>query len=369
MRAENDPSSDWSGLRSVPTERAREPALAPEQLLRPVDAPAPHSQLLPRPPDRLDRLKTAAGLELAPIVLGTASIGSVSPVGPWSANERRRAFRLFDDIFDAGCRAFDLARSYALGGSERVFGEWLRASGVREQVFVTTKIGHPLPFFPNRLGTDALDEDLEASLRALGLEQLDALLLHRDHPHASLEHVGMNLLRYKSSGRARYVGVSNWRFDRIAALNRVMGAELVDVASPQLSLAEWTAPIWAGSCSISGRKHRYERRQYKAAQLPTFAYCPLGRGFFGHRPPWLGRHRGFQSALNAQRLHRVKRLAAKRGATPAQIALAYLWSQPFPVFPVVGVSRPEHMKENLAAAGIALDETELRWLEGGYPNG
>jgi aryl-alcohol dehydrogenase-like predicted oxidoreductase len=314
-------------------------------------------------------LRDARGRPLPPILFGTSAIGSVDPTGLWGRRERRRAFRLLDAVADAGCRAFDLARSYRAGGAERVVGEWLRHAGLRDRLFLASKGGHPIPLVaPRRLDTRALEADLNATLRALGIERLDLFLLHRDDARAPLDRIAADLSRFRRDGRARRTGVSNWTYERLARLDATAPGEVVHASSPQFSLAEWKAPAWSGCWSISGRKRRYERRQYARAGLPTLAYCPLGRGFLSAASE-RRRARGsvFRQAINVERRRRCGRLADRYGATTAQIALAYLLRQPFPVFPVVGVSSRAHMEANLAAARLALTRAELRWLEDGGP--
>lgn len=340
--------------------RAAEDTSFPDGPTSPRPAPtAPPASGRPR----LERLRTADGRELPPIVLGTSALGSLDPTGLWGARARRRALRVLDDAFEAGCRALDLARSYRAGGTERVVGEWLRFSGCREELFLVSKIGHPIPFVaPNRLSTSDLERDLAQTLSSLGVDRLDLLMLHRDHPAAGLARVAEDLDALRRSGRTRFVGVSNWRLERIQALDVALGRRVVDASSPQFSLVEWKKPLWAGSWSISGRRHRWERRQYARARLATFAYCPLGRGVLGRSP---SAPRAFRLRINEERRRRCLALAAERGVTTAQIAIAYLLGQPFPVFPVVGVRRREHMAQNLAATRLRLGPEEARWLEMG----
>ncbi|NJK88071.1 MAG: aldo/keto reductase [Myxococcales bacterium] len=330
--------------------------------------PLAHPELLPRftvvPTPRVEVLRTRSGEVVPPIVMGTSPLGSIDPTGIFGARERRRALRLLDGVTQEGCRAFDLARSYQLGGTERVFGEWLKLRGDRDRLFLISKIGHPVPLrSPNRLTPEALGSDLRRTLDAIGVESLDLLLLHRDHPAANLRWLASYLEHLRDAGIARYVGASNWSLARIESLEESFSNGLIDASSPQFSLAEWKSPIWSGSFSISGRKGKYERRLYARRQLATFAYSPLGRGFFGDA----GRRRtsSFRQKINHERKQRSRIVGRKLGATPAQVALAYLLNQPFPVFPVTGVSRVPNMRMNLEARDIQLSAEELRWLEQG----
>lgn len=313
-------------------------------------------------------LRDNRGYVVPSIVFGTSSLGQWEPMR-W-AHRQKKAFRLLDDIYEAGCRAIDLARSYQLGASEALVGEWLKVNGVRNTVFLTTKIGHPTPILrPFRLNRTQLDTDLQASLSALKVDQVDLLMLHRDHPRANLYEISAYFTEVLHQGRAKSVGVSNWSYPRIKALQALMGKEMLLSSSPQYSLVSWKHPIWDGCYSISGRKHRYERNVYAHQKLKTFAYCPLGRGFLTQTPQnlswFITRATPFGEQDNQQRRQRAQELAREKAVHPVQIALAYLINQPFPVFPVVSVSSKAHMQMNLEACELLLSPDELHWLDYG----
>ena len=94
--------------------------------------------------------------------------------------------------------------------------------------------------------------------------------------------------------------------------------------------------------------------------LPVLAWSPLGHGFFaGHRS------RAYETEANAGRRRRAEELAKRHGVTAAQVALAYLFHQPFSVFAIVSARSVEHMTKNLAATSLGLRPDEVRWLESG----
>src|SRR5215470_3528328 len=125
---------------------------------------------------------------LPSVVVGTARLGSVFPEPLAGRSRRERELRTLDALVDAGCTAFDLAASYQLGGTERLFGRWIASRRNRGRLFLVGKGGHPYPGVrPNRLTRSSLEADLHASLRRLGVEQLDLYLLHRDAPGAVLD--------------------------------------------------------------------------------------------------------------------------------------------------------------------------------------
>jgi aryl-alcohol dehydrogenase-like predicted oxidoreductase len=308
-----------------------------------------------------------AGSRVAPIILGTAGLGSVLPDAFLSAGARERTFRYLDGIVEAGCNAFDLAASYQIGGTERLVGRWLRSRKNRDQLFLIGKGGHPYPIVqPRRVTPRALEADLEGTLRRLGTERLDLYLLHRDDASAPLESVASALARFHAQGKIDAWGVSNWTPDRIVRLDelvRATGGPRVAASSPHLSLLVWTRPPWKGSESIAGEAGREARAFHEATQLPVLAWSPLGHGSFSTQGT--AQSASYDNPGNAARRRRAETLASRRGVTAAQIALAYVLCQPFPAFAITATRHVDNMRRSLAAADLRLSKDELRWLERG----
>jgi aryl-alcohol dehydrogenase-like predicted oxidoreductase len=304
-------------------------------------------------------------MEVIPrVVAGAARLGFVLPDAVVPRSRREEELRRIDALVEAGCNAFDLAASYQLGGTERLFGRWLASRGQRDRLFLVGKGGHPYPGIrPNRLGAEALAADLHASLRRLGAEHLDLYLLHRDFPGAPVEPMVRTLAAAFRAGKIRGWGVSNWTIARIEAIQAAAAAEglpAMAASSPHLSLVDWVRPPWPGSVSIAGPAGRQGRAFHARTQLPALAWSPLGSGFLTS-----DRTDGcYGSPANVARRERVRALARDRGWTPAQVGLAYLYSQPFPVSAVVAASSGEKMRENMAAAAYRLTAAEVAALEG-----
>jgi len=298
------------------------------------------------------------------VVAGAARLGFVLPDSLAGRSRLEQELRRIDALVEAGCTAFDLAASYQLGGTERLFGRWLASRGLRDRLFLVGKGGHPYPGIrPNRLGAEALAADLHASLRRLGVEHLDLYLLHRDFPDAPIEPMVRMLAAAHREGKIRGWGVSNWTVERIEAIQAAAAAEglpAMAASSPHLSLVDWVRPPWSGSVSIAGPAGRQARAFHAQTQLPALAWSPLGSGFLtGDR-----NDRCYGSPANVARRERVRALARERGWTPAQVGLAYLFSQPFPVSAVVAASTGEKMRENMAAGAFRLTAGEVEALEG-----
>jgi aryl-alcohol dehydrogenase-like predicted oxidoreductase len=298
------------------------------------------------------------------IVVGTSRLGSVLPDGLAGRSRRQRELHHLDALLEAGCTAFDLAASYQVGGTERLFGEWLASRRVRERLFLVGKGGHPYPLVrPSRLDAAALGADLEASLRRLRVERLDLYVLHRDFPGAPIGPMVEALATAHRAGKIVAWGVSNWTVPRIEAIDaaaRGAGLPPIAASSPHFSLVDWVRRPWSGSVSIAGPANREARAFHARTGLPVLAWSPLGSGFLTSDRTAGG---CYASPANVARRERVRTLARQRGCTPAQVALAYLFSQPFPVSAVVAASTVEKMRENLAAVGMRLSPAEVEALE------
>jgi aryl-alcohol dehydrogenase-like predicted oxidoreductase len=292
-------------------------------------------------------------------------MGSVLPDALESGAARARAFAFLDGLLEMGCTAFDMAASYMLGGTERLFGAWMASRRNRDLLYLVSKGGHPYPVVGrHRLGRRALSADLDGSLRRLRVERIDLYLLHKDDDMEPLESILETMTAFTSSGKIVGWGVSNWTHARIramAAIAKGAGVAGASASSPHFSLVRWTQPPWPGSVSIAGEEGADGRAYHEETQLPVLAWSPLGGGFFGS-----GRHAApYANAANEERRRRAEALGAKRAASAAQVALAYLLHQPFPVFAVVAARTADHMKRNVDATAIRLSPGELRWLEGG----
>ena len=301
---------------------------------------------------------------IPPIVAGASRLGSVLPDRLAGRSGRERDLRTLDALVEAGCAAFDLAASYQLGGTERLFGHWLESRRLRDRLFLVGKGGHPYPGVrPNRLTAAALSADLESSLRRLRIERLDLYLLHRDFPGAPLDPIVRTIAAAHRAGKIGGWGVSNWSVARIEALQsaaRAEGLPPMAASSPHLSLVDWVRSPWSGSVSIAGPAGRDARAFHARTRLPVLAWSPLGGGFLtsdAQGGPYGGPD-------NVARRGRARALARERGWTVAQVALAYLFSQPFPVSAVVAASSGEKMRENVAAAGFRLTAAQVELLEG-----
>jgi aryl-alcohol dehydrogenase-like predicted oxidoreductase len=293
------------------------------------------------------------------LVLGTVS---------FSAERQEAANALLDAFVAAGGTAIDTARSYGHGESERAVGSWLRASGRRDDVLVVTKAAHPSRDEPRRVTPAAIAADVAGSREALGIPTIDLLLLHRDDPSQPVGPIVDALNEQKAAGRVRGFGASNWTGERIDEANAYAAARGLAgfvASSPNLALAVPSEPMWPGCLSVANDAAALA--WYRQRRFPLLAWSSQASGFFSgrFRPKEVTDEnvaRVYDRPDNWERLRRARQLAAERGCTPTQVALAWVLHQPIPTFALIGPRTPPELDDCLGALDVALSPAEVAWL-------
>jgi aryl-alcohol dehydrogenase-like predicted oxidoreductase len=313
-------------------------------------------------------------LPVSRLILGTAPFGDRT-LALFPATRRSELFfQLLDAVWEQGCNAFDAAAVYQLGGSERLLGAWTKSRGNRERVVLITKGAHPsIPLFRSRVDPRAIVEDLEGSLRRLRTDYVDLYLLHRDDPSVPVGPLVETLHRLRERGRILAYGGSNWSFGRVAEANAYAvehGLMPFAASSPHFSLAEWKRPPYPGCISIAGAAGAASRAWYGKAGVAVLAWSSLSKGYFGvstmASAPRVG-PRAYDVAVNRSRFDRVHELARKRGVSPAQVALAYVFAQRMETFAIVSTHSAARFREDAEALQLSLTTEEALWLEQGNP--
>lgn len=268
-----------------------------------------------------------------------------------------------DDFLERGGNAFDTAHIYGGGQQEIQLGQWIANRGVREEVVVTVKGAHT-PFCT----PEDLRRQFDESLDRLQIEYADVYLMHRDNPDIPAAEFVDVLDDLRSAGRIRLYGGSNWTLERLTEANvhaARAGRELFRVVSNNLSLARMVDPVWAGCVSAKGAAWREWFLQNHAA---LFSWSSQARGYFAP-----GRFAGsvsdsellrcWDSPDNRERLRRAEELAREKNVRPLNIALAYVLSQPFATFALIGPRTIEETRTALAGIGLDLSPGECAWLD------
>lgn len=294
--------------------------------------------------------------------------------------DARASFALLDAFVAAGGNFIDTAHIYAdwiptapRSASEKTIGAWLKASGRRGQVILATKGGHPdlAAMRRSRLAARDLEADVNASLAALQTDVIDLYWLHRDDPARPVGEIVETLNSLRRAGKIRYFGCSNWRAPRLRAAQddaRQRGLAGFAASQPQWSLA---VPNRAGLSDPDGLVV-FDAEAYAYHQDTGLAVVPWsaqGQGYFD-KLDRLGAaglaeadRRKFDSPANRALYPKVKELAGRYHATVGAIALSYLLSQPFAVYPVIGPRTVDQLQASLAALAVTLTPEEVDHLD------
>lgn len=295
----------------------------------------------------------------ARIVLGTMIFG-LDRADEW--------FRLLDEYRAIGGNCLDTGRIYWGGESERVIGEWLKRRGIRDEFLIITKGAHPKPDGIPRVTPSAIEDDLAKSLDALGVDSIDLYLLHRDDPDVPVGEIVDCLDEQLRSGQIKRYGGSNWTAGRIEEANayaKKHGKSGFTLSSPNLSLAVPNEPRWRGCVSLSTDDLAW----YERTQMPVFSWSSQAGGFFTgafhpEKRDDADMVRVYYSDENWARLERARALAKEKGVEATHIALAYVLSQGFPTFALIGPKSIEELKVSTEQAELRLTPEEVRWLDG-----
>jgi aryl-alcohol dehydrogenase-like predicted oxidoreductase len=293
-----------------------------------------------------------------------------------SEKDEAGGFALLDAVSEAGITLFDSAHVYGGGGCDRVFGKWVGERGLREQVVLMDKCSHHNRD-RRRVTPFDISADLHDCLARLEFDYIDIFSFHRDDEALPVGPLIERLNEHIDEGKIRAYGASNWTHERIReAIEYADAHGLVPmaVASPHYSLAECVKDPWGGGCvSITGEAGADAREWYKGTQMPVLPWSSLCGGFFSGRftRDNLDRFtkggdlrcvRSFCCEDNFRRLDRAGELAAEKGVSVAQIALAYCICGEMNVFPLMAAWTAEEAAQNGAACDIDLTPEEVAWL-------
>lgn len=311
-------------------------------------------------------------LSVSPLCLGGAPFGNTI--------SERETFALLDRFVALGGNFIDTARIYSdwVPGekrrSERVLGDWLAARGNRAQLIIATKGAHPFIESPDvpRTSTAELRDDLEGSLRTLRTDVVDLYWLHRDDPQRPVEHFVDALNGFLREGKIRAFGASNWPTARLRAANayaKLSGQKGFSANQPYwcLGVAQSRPPPFTGYVKFDGEMNRF----HLETGLAVIPYTAQANGFFSKLA------RGspgvetsiFHVPANLLAGRMVLELAALKRVAPSAIVLAYLWSRPFPVVPIIGSHTLAQLEDCFAALPVRLSPAELVSLDSASQSG
>lgn len=302
-----------------------------------------------------------SGPEVSAIGLGCMGMSAF-----YGGADERQSIEVIHRALDLGVTLFDTAEMYGPHTNEQLLGKALK--GRRDQAFVATKFG----VYRNADGTMRGDGSpanvrraVEGSLSRLGIETIDLYFLHRVDPGTPIEDTVGAMAGLVKEGKVRFLGLS-------------------EAAPETLRRGHATHPITALQTEYSLWSRDPEDGLLATCEelgIGFVPYSPLGRGFLSgeirsiddlapddfrrHNPRFTGEN--FQKNLDL--VEAVKGIAAGRGVTAAQLALAWVLAQGEHLVPIPGTRRVRTLEENVAAVGLELSADDLARIEAVFPKG
>ena len=292
--------------------------------------------------------------------LGLGCMGMSQHYGTPEERDEFESIATIHRAIELGVTFFDTAEVYGPYANEELLARAI--AGRRERVVIATKFGFRIE---DRAITgldsqpDHIREAVEGSLRRLQTDYIDLLYQHRVDPTAAIEDVVGAMAKLVKEGKVRFLGLS-------------------EAGEQTLRRAHAVHPITALQSEYSLWERNLEPRiipLLRELGIGLVPFAPLGRGFlagavkraeelpetdYRRNDP---RYQGENFDANLRAASAVRELAASKGATPAQVALAWLLHKGQDIVPIPGTKRRRYLEENVAAATLALDTSDLATLD------
>jgi aryl-alcohol dehydrogenase-like predicted oxidoreductase len=301
--------------------------------------------------------RTLGGQGLVVSALGLGCMGMSQSYGP---GDDRESVATIHRALDLGMTFLDTADVYGPYTNERLVGRAI--AGRRDEVVLATKFGNQRLDDGRRVVNgkpDYVRQACDASLERLGVDHIDLYYQHRVDRSVPVEDTWGAMAELVQAGKVRYLGIS-------------------EAAPATVRRAHAVHPVSAGQYEWSLFTRDLEDEVLPALRelgIGVVAYSPLGRGFLSGRitsPDDFGeddfrrnhpRFTGENFARNLELVDRVRELAASKGATPSQLAIAWVLAQGDDVVPIPGTKRRSYLEENLGALDVELTPEDLAAIE------
>lgn len=324
--------------------------------------PIPQNGALPM---RMRQLGNS-GLFVSELCLGTMTFGGSE--GMWGMIgqlQQEEADGLVKASLDAGINFIDTANIYALGRSEEILGQSLRNLGVpRHEVVIATKVLGPMAEGPNNRGASRghILYQAEASLKRMGLDHIDLYQIHGFDPAVPMEETLEALNTLVQKGAVRYLGLSNWAAWQVM---KAIGLTQLRQLAPIISLQAYY--------TLAGRDlEREVIPMLTAEKVGLMVWSPLAGGYLSGKYDREGRGNDGRRAtfnfppVNMDRgyaaIEAMREIAAAKGASVAQIALAWLLHQKAVTSVIIGAKRIDQLEDNIGATKVSLSPEDLSRL-------
>jgi aryl-alcohol dehydrogenase-like predicted oxidoreductase len=297
------------------------------------------------------------------LIVSEIALGSWLTYG--AGVEKEQALACVRKAFDCGITFIDTANIYGRGAAETFLGGALQ--GIKRDSYVlATKLFFPMTATDRGLSAAQIKKQLDASLERLKTDYVDLYQCHRYDPETPLEETMKALTEAVKSGKARYIGFSEWPADKIQEALSLSGVAKFVSSQPQYSLL-WRKPEEKiiPLCAKNG--------------ISQIVWSPLAQGVLtGKYKPGSGIPKDSRAAsasmggflsdelLNDRVLSAVQKLqpiAKEEGLTLAQLALAWVLRDPSVASAIIGATRPQQVEENAAASGHTLSAATLARID------
>jgi aryl-alcohol dehydrogenase-like predicted oxidoreductase len=310
----------------------------------------------------------STGLKVSRLALGCMSYGDPTTANAheWSLREEE-AQPYFAQAVELGITFWDTANVYQTGTSEEVVGRAITRYSRREDIVLATKVHGKMHDGPGGQGLSrkAILEQIDASLTRLGTDYVDLYQIHRFDPDTPVEETMEALHDIVKAGKVRYLGASSmygWQFAKLQHAADLGGwTRFVSMQNQYNLLRRQDEPELMAMCADMG--------------VGLVPYSPQGKGRLAR--PWGEQSlrstvdkvvRAFDSAHDEPVVNAVQHIAEARAVTMAQVALAWVLTNPIVSAPIVGATKPHHLSEAVEALELTLTEDEITALEEPYIN-
>jgi aryl-alcohol dehydrogenase-like predicted oxidoreductase len=302
------------------------------------------------------------GLIVSEVALGSMQFGGQMNMGNLGQEDTTRMVKL---ALDRGINFIDTADVYSLGESETLLGNSLK--GIREEIVLATKVRLPMGENFNRGGATRVNimREVEGSLKRLQTDYIDLYQVHGWDSNTPLEETLRTLDDLVRQGKVRYIGLSNlmsWQAATAVMLQERLGLEKYVTAQMYYSLV--------------GRGLEYEFQSFaEYHDIGILVWSPLAGGFLAakysrNNPPPAGSRYAdagqfvpFDRDMGYRVVDALKEVAARHGASPASVAIAWVLSRPAVSSVIVAARKADQLEDNIRAVDLSLSEDDVRQLD------